>query len=684
MGLFGSLFGNQQSQGQPAPAAPAAPPPDQNPYIPLTHTGALGQWLGVPKALQQHAAAVAAAQAWQLQHDYANQTGQFAPPQSGSTAPMTVSDGATTTAPVGGMGYTSSPGPMDAIAAQAQGAPPPPTQGGTSLLNTGPAPSMPSYEAMGLPRTAAQQEMDQRQQMAKLVAAGVPVDAAQKLFDLANESNNWTDLNGGAHRTFNYQDTLIAQPPVLKALDNANGSQSILALDQGDLYPQGAGAPSAQGSGQAVPPTVQQPGPPMLPGSPGSRAVRNNNPGNLRGGGQWQGMTGTDPQGFVQFDNPQDGIRAAQINLANQTKLHGINTLQGLISKYAPPSDGNNVPSYVSRVAQQSGLDPNGTYDFSDPNVQAKILPAMFGVEAGGTPTQTPTPPPTLSGGSAPSGTTPAIGGRTLATSQGLDLNGPAMQASIDRDAQYYNQTGDLPQSPGRNAMPYQLAVKQRAAQRALQGLDADGSLAGSKANYDANKTALANITQDTLSTDANVQRAHEQAAFVMSALNGAGPTGSKWLNVPYQDLAKNGFGNTNVAKLEQALGTLTDDYGTVMGGGNAELTDQKQRLGEERINKAWGHGMLAEIVPQMLSEMDRAKAVKDNVYTYAASRYNNSGQSAVGTPSPTQLSSGKGLTSGNASPPRTGPVRVSSVADAMKLPPGTVFLTPDGRQKVR
>lgn len=41
---------------------------------------------------------------------------------------------------------------------------------------------------------------------------------------------------------------------------------------------------------------------------------------------------------------------------------------------------------------------------------------------------------------------------------------------------------------------------------------------------------------------------------------------------------------------------------------------------------------------------------------------------------------------SSNPTPPRqgAGPVRVNSPQEAMKLPPGTVFITPDGRRKVR
>lgn len=145
--------------------------------------------------------------------------------------------------------------------------------------------------------------------------------------------------------------------------------------------------PGAGGAPGALPaPTA-----PSAPGSGAGRAQRNNNPGNLRASGdQWQGMTGVDDQGFVQFDTPEAGIRAADINLQNQQKLHGINTIEGLVTKYAPPTDGNDTAAYIRTVAKRTGFAPGQQLDLTDPQVRAKILPVMFAVEGGGTPTVAP------------------------------------------------------------------------------------------------------------------------------------------------------------------------------------------------------------------------------------------------------------------------------------------------------
>lgn len=167
-------------------------------------------------------------------------------------------------------------------------------------------------------------------------------------------------------------------------------------------------------------------------------SVRNNNPGNLRwdGKSQWKGMTGVDPRGFVQFLTPELGARAAGINLGNQQKLHGINTLSGLISKYAPPSDNNDTAAYIRTVAQKTGLDPNAPIDLQDPAIQAKVLPVMFNVESGGTPARFQAPQPQAMAQpspqqpvAAPEPVSPAAGASAL---QAAPVAGSFAHAPID------------------------------------------------------------------------------------------------------------------------------------------------------------------------------------------------------------------------------------------------------------
>ena len=87
------------------------------------------------------------------------------------------------------------------------------------------------------------------------------------------------------------------------------------------------------------------------------RGIRNNNPGNIRKGNDWQGERSrqTDRE-FEQFSTPEYGIRAlAKILLAYERK-HGLNTVRTLITRWAPPNE-NNTDAYANAVAGSLGVD---------------------------------------------------------------------------------------------------------------------------------------------------------------------------------------------------------------------------------------------------------------------------------------------------------------------------------------
>jgi len=90
----------------------------------------------------------------------------------------------------------------------------------------------------------------------------------------------------------------------------------------------------------------------------GARGIRNNNPGNIRkGSSQWQGMSAEQSdKSFVQFVSPVYGIRALAKLLKNYQSRYGLNTVEGLISRYAPPNE-NITGAYVKSVANAIGVD---------------------------------------------------------------------------------------------------------------------------------------------------------------------------------------------------------------------------------------------------------------------------------------------------------------------------------------
>ncbi|MFW7525314.1 structural protein P5 [Vibrio ostreicida] len=81
------------------------------------------------------------------------------------------------------------------------------------------------------------------------------------------------------------------------------------------------------------------------------RGLRNNNPGNIEHDGTaWRGLVGNDGR-FIIFDRAENGIRAIARILNSYERLHGITTLEGIISRWAPPVE-NNTESYIQHAEQ--------------------------------------------------------------------------------------------------------------------------------------------------------------------------------------------------------------------------------------------------------------------------------------------------------------------------------------------
>ena len=103
--------------------------------------------------------------------------------------------------------------------------------------------------------------------------------------------------------------------------------------------------------------------------------IRNNNFGNIKGAnGQFQ-----------TFDTPQDGVNAADQLLATYGSKHGINTIAGIANRWAPAGDGSNNPAAKAEaMAAASGVPANQPINLADPNMRARILPALFDTETPG------------------------------------------------------------------------------------------------------------------------------------------------------------------------------------------------------------------------------------------------------------------------------------------------------------
>jgi hypothetical protein len=115
------------------------------------------------------------------------------------------------------------------------------------------------------------------------------------------------------------------------------------------------------------------------------RGIRNNNPGNIRWGDDWKGLVPvaqrTD-KSFCQFVKPEYGIRAMVIVLRNYQRKHGLNTISGIINRWAPTNE-NDTQSYINSVAKATGVTPDQRIDTNDSRFMMKLLQAIIQHENG-------------------------------------------------------------------------------------------------------------------------------------------------------------------------------------------------------------------------------------------------------------------------------------------------------------
>lgn len=114
-----------------------------------------------------------------------------------------------------------------------------------------------------------------------------------------------------------------------------------------------------------------------------TRGVRNCNPCNIRPGSAWVGMRPVQSdKGFVQFTEMKWGVRAAFKLLRNYSMLYGANSIDKIVKRWAPASDGNNVEAYINHMTSHTGL---GRFEMLLPyerNKYKKIVKAMAIIES--------------------------------------------------------------------------------------------------------------------------------------------------------------------------------------------------------------------------------------------------------------------------------------------------------------
>ena len=114
-----------------------------------------------------------------------------------------------------------------------------------------------------------------------------------------------------------------------------------------------------------------------------TRGERNNNPGNIvKSDIFWRGEIAGDDSRFESFATPDEGIRALAVILQNYQKKYGLNTVRGIINRYAPPVE-NDTGAYINAVSSALGVSPDASLNLADPGTLLPLVTAIIKHENG-------------------------------------------------------------------------------------------------------------------------------------------------------------------------------------------------------------------------------------------------------------------------------------------------------------
>ncbi len=113
------------------------------------------------------------------------------------------------------------------------------------------------------------------------------------------------------------------------------------------------------------------------------RGIRNNNPLNLRHSPDtFKGEKVSTDKDFEQYESIEYGYRAAFVTLHTYLTKYGLNTIEKIITKWAPPTE-NNTQAYISAVVKYSGVAADEALTATSGDKYILIVSAMSFVENG-------------------------------------------------------------------------------------------------------------------------------------------------------------------------------------------------------------------------------------------------------------------------------------------------------------
>ena len=115
-----------------------------------------------------------------------------------------------------------------------------------------------------------------------------------------------------------------------------------------------------------------------------SRGIDNCNPGNIRLSKVfYRGeVQPSQDAAFKQFSSMEWGYRAMFVLLDTYARRYGLNTIRGMISRYAPPSE-NNTEAYIAAVCEWTGIAADEVLDTRSRRDMVPIVGAMSRIENG-------------------------------------------------------------------------------------------------------------------------------------------------------------------------------------------------------------------------------------------------------------------------------------------------------------
>ena len=109
------------------------------------------------------------------------------------------------------------------------------------------------------------------------------------------------------------------------------------------------------------------------------RGIRNNNPGNIDyTGTPWLGLADPPSDGrFCRFVTPEHGIRAIARVIRTYYTRHNINTIRGVIGRWAPPAE-NDTLAYIDHVSARCGVGADQVVDPTTVDILVPLAAAII------------------------------------------------------------------------------------------------------------------------------------------------------------------------------------------------------------------------------------------------------------------------------------------------------------------